>query len=229
MKRITLLILFCLAAAACGDKPKSSAEYIYASSLHKNYSSYYYKGDSKMADITFYKALDAFQRMDSVCNISRLYITKYVLAEQEASSDELAKASAYSELAECVDEKLIISFLAGDSIKNTDDLEKPFSLIAEFMKTGKYSDLLSYADGGNTNPDSKVRLYRLIAANLTDSEPEKSCELAEKARVIDSTYGWTLGISRDLAIMIEAYGKLGRDTSVLIERKRLIDAKLAKN
>jgi hypothetical protein len=29
--------------------------------------------------------------------------------------------------------------------------------------------------------------------------------------------------------MIEAYGKLGRDTSVLIERKRLIDAKLAKN
>jgi hypothetical protein len=77
--------------------------------------------------------------------------------------------------------------------------------------------------------DSTVRLYRLVAAAITDTEPEKAYELAEKARVIDSTYGWTLGLSRDLDIMIKAYGKLGRDTSALIERKRLIDAKLTNN
>ncbi len=229
MKKLAILTALLITAAACGQKQKSSSEYIYAASLHKNYSSYYYKGQQKVADITFYKALDAFQRMDSVCNISRMYITKYVLAENDAHSEDLAKASAYAGLGGCDDEKSVTRFLSGDNITETDSLEEPFSLIAEFRESGKYSSLLSYAEDKDTRSDSAVRLYRLIASEITDSEPEKAYELAEKARVIDSTYGWTLGLSRDLDIMIKAYGKLGRDASALIERKRLIDAKLTNN
>lgn len=229
MRKLVILTALFIAVTACGQKQKSSSEYIYAASLHKNYSSYYYKGQQKMADITFYKAQDAFQRMDSVCNVSRLYITRYALAEQDALPADLAKASAYAELGNCPDEKLITAFLSGDNLTDTGSLEKPFSLIAEFKRTGKYSALISYAEDGDTMSDSTVRLYRLVAAAITDTEPEKAYELAEKARVIDSTYGWTLGLSRDLDIMIKAYGKLGRDTSALIERKRLIDAKLTNN
>ncbi|QAR33378.1 hypothetical protein EP073_08185 [Geovibrio thiophilus] len=229
MRKLILITALLIAAAACGQKQKSSSEYIYAASLHKNYSSYYYKGQRKMAEITFYKAVDAFQRMDSVCNISRLYITRYVLAEQDAAGEDLAKAAAYAETGGCGGEKALTGFLTGDNVTDSDSLEEPFSLIAEFEQTGKYSDVLSYAENKSTLSDSAVRLYRLVAAKITETEPEKAYELAEKARIIDSTYGWTLGLSRDLDIMIKAYGKLGRDASALIERKRLIDAKLTNN
>ena len=219
--------LLMLVSVSCAKK-QPSAEYIYAASLHKNYAAYYYKGEKSLADITFYKAVDAFQRMDSPCNISRLYISKYSLAEKEADIEDLKLAFSYADTGLCKDELLIASFLAGEYVGSKNRLEEPFEQLFLFEKTEKYSSVISYAGNKNTDPASAARLYRHVADKLIDTDPKKAYGFAEKAWEIDSTYGWTLGLSRDLDILIAASEKLGEDTTILRERKRLIDLKLSK-
>lgn len=230
MRKIYLApILACVFAVSfsCAKK-QPSAEYIYAASLHKNYAPYYNKGGKTLADMTFYKAVDAFQRMDSPCNISRLYISRYSLAEKDADTEDLKLASSYANTGRCADEVAIIEYLSGTYDGKTSKLEEPFEQIAKFEKTGKYSSLISYAEQKDTSPDSAARLYRLVADKIVDTEPKKAYAYAERAWAIDSTYGWTLGLSRDLDILIRAGQKLEKDVDDLIERKRLIDLKLSK-
>lgn len=229
MRKIYLVpfFAFMLAVSVSCAKKQPSAEYVYAASLHKNYAPYYYKGEKNLADITFYKAVDAFQRMDSPCNISRLYISKYALAEKEAVQEDLVLAARYADAGLCENEGRIAAFLAGSYDGKPNRLEEPFSLIARFEESGRYSSLISYAGNKNTDPASAVRIYRLVADGIVDGEPEKALEFAEKAREIDAVYGWALGLSRDLDIQIRATEKLGGDVISLTERKRLIDSKLS--
>lgn len=228
MKKMLIVLALLTTVISCGKK-QNTTEYVYAASMHRDYATYYYKGNFPVADFTFYKGVDAFVRMDSMCNVSRMYITRYIIAEESSIIADLENAFAYAEIGNCYEEMLITGFLQGDTIENTNNLEKPFSLIADFQRTGKYSSLEYYAESQiGTDDSSAVRIYRLIANSILDKEPKKAFELAEKARHIDSAYGWTLGLSRDLEIMIKSNAKQGKETSDLIERKKLIDAKLTK-
>ena len=229
MKNVFIIAVSALMIFSCSSK-KPSKEYIYAASLHQNYADYYYKGEKMVADITFYKGVDSFIKMDSFCNASRMYISRFALAENEADKKDALLALEYAEAGACEDEALIANFLLEGQTERNGKLEKPFSLIAEFYESGRYSAMLSYADSNSSSfASSAVRIYRLVAEGIVNKEPKKALEIVTKAHEIDTAYGWTLGIYRDLEIMIKAQENLGADTESLAKRKQIIKQKLGKN
>jgi hypothetical protein len=220
MKKLIIIILCLFTAVACGGK-KLSGEFLYASNLYSTSTDYYLKGEQLLADISFYKSVDAFQRMDDLCNISRLYIGRYVLSEDNASAEDLVTANRYASLDSCEEEKTVIAFLSGNEY-DADLLEEPYSLLAKTYEDNKTGRLVSYAGGEKTPKETASRLYRFSAAKMASSEPEEACELLKTARELDSLQGWTLNIYRDLNLMLSVCKDNSIDKEQISKRSELL-------
>ncbi|WP_022849892.1 hypothetical protein [Limisalsivibrio acetivorans] len=224
MKKL-LVISAALFLIACSGK-KTSPEYNSAVHEYSSFVERYLRGSFKAADFAFYKSVDAFVRLDSFCNASRVYIGRYVIEAKRGKDELLNSASKYASLDNCTVEERIISFLSGDNV--TGELPQPYSGIKD-LHASNPSPLESYASKEDTPPESASRIYRMLARHYTGKDTKKAEEMLESARRIDSYNGWTLNLFRDNILLADIYEKAGRDNKHLLERARLLELKLDNN
>jgi len=216
-----LLILICIAAvtASCGSKPAKSPDFLYGSKLYSNFVNYYLKGEPRLAEMAFASAENQFLKMDALCNLSRIYIGRFVLDESGVEKGILEKSRKYAELGKCFSENEAISFLSGEKY-DKDILPEPYSQIA-----GADNDKLVSISENKDLPDyTKTRLLRKVAIAHIVSNPTKSEELVQRALIIDKFNGWSVNILRDLVILKLSAEKQGKDTSDIKQRIELIKA-----
>lgn len=159
----------------------------------------YLKGNFDLASRSFYKSLKSFQNRDDMCNISRLFISRYFVKEDYDNYKYLDKAEKYASLKECRSEKNLIRLLKGREY-NEDYLSKLYRAYAGFKESGKSAELLSELGKKHINDSAKSRFYRLLALNKIDSDIATAEKFIEKAHEIDSFHAWKLNIYRDLRL-----------------------------
>jgi len=178
---------------------KYSPEYLYGKRMYERYVDLYLKGDFDLASRSFYKSMKSFQNRDDMCNISRLFISRYFVDEDYDNYKYLDKAEKYASLKECRSERNLIRLLKGQEC-NEDYLSKLSRAYAEFRESGESAELLSELDTKQTHDSAKSRFYRLLALNKIDSDIAKAEKFVEKAHEIDSFHAWKLNIYRDLRL-----------------------------
>jgi len=222
MKKILIIICIASALTAC-SKPKKSSDFLFGSKLYNKYVEYYLKGQPRLAERAFANAENQFLKMDAMCNLSRIYIGRYVLDEGGREDSVLLKSSEYASLGDCKSELESIKYLSGEKYDKK-LLPSPYSEIAEAdsEKLVKLSDNKEFADY------TKTRLLRAAAIGYLVSNPVKAEELAEKALVTDKFNGWSLNILRDLIIIKSAREKQKKKTEDIKKRIELVKAVLGK-
>lgn len=215
---ISLMVVF-----SCCSKPAKSPDFLYGSKLYNNFTNYYLKGEPELAEMAFAKAEYQFLKMDAMCNLSRIYIGRYVLDEDNSEYNVLAKAKEYGKLGDCSSELEAIRYLSGEKYDKT-LLPAPYNILAG----ADNEKLVSISEDKETSDYTKTRLLRKVAIDYLVTDPEKSFELAGKALVIDKFNGWSLNILRDLIIVKIALEKQGKETEEIIKRIDLIKVSLGK-
>ncbi|ADD68453.1 hypothetical protein Dacet_1689 [Denitrovibrio acetiphilus DSM 12809] len=223
MKKITVMILFAVLLGACASKPAQSPDFIYGNKLYNNFVNYYLSGKARLAERAFHDAEEQFLRMDAMCNLSRIYIGRYVLDEAGEDLAALEKASEFASLGACTAEGETIKFLLGKSYEKS-LLPEPYYYTAE-ADTEKIVSL----SGDSDFPDyTRTRLMRRAAIDYIVTDPAKSEKLSEAAIVIDRFNGWSLNILRDLIIIKLAKEKMGQNTEDIKKRIELVKIVLPK-
>jgi len=223
---LTALTLFLISCG--GGGAKQSPDFLYGSKLYDNYTNFYLKGNILLADKNFLKAVDTFQKMDSACNLSRLYIGRYVLNEENREEKLLEAAMKFASFEKCEAETHITEHLMRRKVPEG-NLEEPYKSIAKMNRTNNEGDVLSYINDKDTTEVSKSRLYRLLAKRNINGNLKKAEEYVNLAHDIDRFNGWTLNLYRDIKILITIYEKTGRPTDGLIKRENMLSIKLHKN
>lgn len=227
MTKFTITVLVTLLTIFGCSSVKQSPDFSYGSGLYSKYIDTTLKGNNELAELNFYKAVDVFQRMDDFCNISRLYISRYVL-EPEHNIDFLAKSKEMGILQNCEEELNVVSYLLGESF-NEKTLAEPYSIIHKAEAKNNPKLLVEYAkDEKNNNDESRSRMYRLAASKYIKSDPENAEILIKEAQIIDGFNGWTVNLISDIELLISVYSELKKDTTNLLKRKALLEKKLVK-
>jgi len=222
MKKIIILVCITAALFSC-SKPKQSKDFLYGSKLYNNFVNYYLKGEPRLAEMAFESAEMQFQKMDAMCNLSRIYIGRYVLDEANKETAVLERASRYAELGGCLPETEAIKYLSGEKY-DKDILPEPYKSIGK----GESETLIELAEKKDTADYTKTRLLRRAAIDYLISDPAKSEELGERALVTDRFNGWTLNILRDLIVIKSAREKQGKEINDIAARIKLIKNTLDK-
>lgn len=223
MRKLILLLTLAVAVSACGSKPKSSPDFLHGSRLYQQFQEYYLKGDPKLADYNFYKAEAQFQRVDSVCNLSRIYIGRYVIQETESDNDALIVAKKYAEAGDCAEEINAVDYFMKKDF-NIDILSEPYKSINGL--TGE--KLARAAESDKFDDITKTRLLRKAAIEYILTNPVLSEEIAGRALSIDKLHGWSLNILRDLIIIKNACEKQSRDCRDIETRINLVRTQVIK-
>jgi len=209
---------------SCASKPESSPDFLYGSRFFNVYMENYLKGEPKVAESYFYKAEAQFRKVDSLCNLSRIYLGRYVLEEGDGDPAILETAKKYADLGACEEEQQSALFLGGQTF-DKDKLPEPFKSI-QGADREKIADM---ADNSKFDDVTKTRLLRNAAIGYIIDSPERSEELAEQALVIDKYHGWSLNLLRDLIIIKNARMKQGKNTDDIATRIELIKSVMIKN
>lgn len=222
MKKITIILCMLILTVSC-SKPQKSPDFLFGSKLYNKYVDYYLKGEARLAENAFGNAESQFLRMDAMCNLSRIYIGRFVLDEGGAEQNILVKAEEYAKLGKCDAEISAIMYLSGEKYDKT-FLPEPYKSQsdADSEKLVKLSENKDYPDY------TKTRFLRKAAIDYIVGNPAKAEELAEKALVTDRFNGWSLNILRDLIIIKASYEKQNKDTEEIIKRIELIKSVLNK-
>jgi hypothetical protein len=223
MKKIIVVASLLILMTACGSKPKQSQDFVYGSQLYKRFTNYYLKGEPVLAEKSFAAAEKQFLSVDGLCNLSRIYIGRYVLDEGKGEPVLLEKAAEYSKLGKCESEKSAILYLM-ESDYDKKVLPEPFKSLA---KAG-LEDIEDLAESSDFQDVTRSRLYRKAAIGYLLTTPEKSYQLAEAAMKIDKFHGWSVNILRDMIIMKSSLIKQGKDTKDINKRIELIKSVLNK-
>lgn len=222
MRKILIFICMAVLLASC-SKPQKSDDFLYGSRLYNNFADYYLKGKARLAEHNFALAENQFLRMDAMCNLSRMYIGRYVLDEGGNEKNVLLKAKEYAKLSDCKHELAAADYLLGEKY-DKESLPEPYKSISGADK----EKLVSLSEDSEYPDYTKTRLLRRAAIDYIVSSPAKAEELANKALVIDRFKGWSLNILRDLTIIKTSRAKQGKDTEDIIKRIELIKAALNK-
>ncbi|PLX69572.1 MAG: hypothetical protein C0603_01200 [Denitrovibrio sp.] len=223
MRKILILICVIALVMSCGSKPQKSPNFLFGSKLYSNFVNYYLKGEPRLAEMAFASAENQFLRMDAMCNLSRIYIGRFVLDEGGEEESGLSKARAYATLGECQSEIEAIKYLSDENYDKK-LLPDPYAQIAGADK----KTLVELTDDKKMANYTKTRLLRNVAIGYLVSNPTKSEELANKALVIDRFNGWSLNILRDLIIIKTSREKIGKNNEDINKRIKLIKASLNK-
>lgn len=222
MKKL-ILISAALLLISCGAKPKSTQEFMYGSRLYNQFQENYLKGEAKLADYNFYKSEEQFMKVDSLCNLSRIYIGRYVIDETGSDSASMELAKRYAEVGGCQEELAAVGYLTGNKYDK--------SLLPEPYKTinGLDTEELLYAAKYDKFDDiTKTRLLRKAAIDYIMLKPELSEQIAMQAAEIDKARGWTVNILRDLIITKIARKKQNKDIRHIETRIELLKSQLIK-
>jgi len=223
MIRYILLIAISLVIAGCGSKPKQSQDFVFGSQLYGKFTNYYLKGEARLAEHSFRAAESQFLKIDGLCNLSRIYIGRFVLDEGQGEVGVLERASEYARLGKCENEREIILYLMGKDYEKR-FLPEPYRSVA-----GAGREYVEFLAGSNRFPDvTRSRLYRRASVAYLKSRPSYARGLAEKALEIDKFYGWSVNILRDLIIIRSSLVKEEKDTADIDKRIKLIRLALDK-
>jgi len=223
MRKLFIYICVAFVVISCSGKPKQSPDFLYGSKEYGKFVDYYLKGKPRLAEASFARGEAQFLRMDELCNISRMYIGRFVLDETGEDMSTLDKSKEYAALGNCSSEMEAIKYLSGKKY-DKELLPEPYSLIIgadgeKLIKLSESDKLLDY---------TRTRLLRRAAIGYIVSSPDKAVSAAEEALVLDRFNGYSLNILRDLIIIKSAKEKLGEDTDGIKKRIRLIKAMLDK-
>lgn len=202
----------------CSSK-KYSPEYLYGENLYNNYINLYLKGNIELAELNFYKSINVFVKLDDMCNISRMYISRYLVEENYDDFDYLIKAKQYAMLKDCNQENNLINFLT-HSDYDASMLEDIYTAHSNFLKTGEVSDLEQILENRSINDSAKSRFYRILANNYISSDTLKAEKYIDLAYAIDTHNGWTLNILRDLEVKLKICENMNNECGSL--RKRIL-------
>jgi hypothetical protein len=223
MMKYILMTVICLMLASCGGE-KKSADFLYGSRLYEKFVGYYLRGEARLAERAFANAETQFMKTDSVCNISRMYIGRYVLDEGGEDLSILDRAMVFAELEKCLPEIESIRYLSGEKYdKNI--LPEPYRMEAGLDAKG----LAELAGDKKLADYTRSRLYRKASVSLLKDSPDESAEYAGLALEIDKFNGWSLNILRDLMIIKFCLQRQGLETKEINKRIELLKTVLDKN
>jgi len=223
MRKLITLTIILFALFGCGSKEVQSPDFLYGSKLYNNFVNYYLKGKAKLADQAFLEAENQFLKMDAMCNLSRIYIGRFVLEEGGKDLAALDRAGEYASLGSCKKEKEAVKYLLGKEY-DKELLPEPYSQIdgADNKKLVTLSDNKEFPDF------TKTRLLRTAAIGYIVSDAEQAQTLAERALVLDRFHGWSLNILRDLTIIKTAMRKQGKEIEDIEKRIELVKTVVGK-
>ena len=179
---------------------KYSDSFIYGEKLFTNFINSYLKGDD-VAEVFFLKSVDTFQRSDDFCNLSRIYLTKFLLNEEEHDEKSFTQGKLYAENGECIKETNLFEFYGGGKFdENLFD-----SYYESYLKILNKNDIQELLKENDNFPDYfHSRVLRSFAkSGYTDKKTK--IKLIEKALEIDRFNGWTLNLLRDYSLLKEFY------------------------
>ncbi|MGD9808455.1 MAG: hypothetical protein AB7E76_12225 [Deferribacterales bacterium] len=223
MRKTAVVFIISLMIFSCSSKEAQSPDFLYGSKVYANFVDYYLKGKPILAQAAFNKAEYQFLSMDAMCNLSRIYIGRFVLEEGGEDQTALEKANNYASLGSCQNEIEAVKYLSG---VNYDKklLPEPYSEIAG----ADGEKLINLSDNKELPDYTRTRLLRNAAIGYIMSDAPLAEELAERALVIDRFNGWSLNILRDLTIIKAAAEKQEKDTLDIEKRIGLVKAVLNK-
>ncbi|MCX8083457.1 MAG: hypothetical protein N3C60_00845 [Calditerrivibrio sp.] len=221
MKKIFIALLLFL--IGCSSK-KVSDGFLLAERYFENYIRYYNSGDFKLSEINFLKSVDSLQKADDNCNLSKIYIGRYLL-EDNATYIEYAKR--YALIGHCEDEINSINFLVGQKY---DYKKLPKSLQLQAKHYNSSQDAIKELSD-ETIPDwTKSRLGRNITLRFININLlEEANKLIEFVLQIDRYNSWTYNLKKDLTIKKDICNLKKDNCEFIDERLDMINKKLNKN
>lgn len=219
---VTLITSLMVMVSGC-SKPPKSPDFLFGSKLYNKFVDYYLKGEPRLAEMAFAQSENQFLKMDAMCNLSRIYIGRYVLDEEGDEENILIKAGEYGKLGDCSSELEAIKYLSGEKYDKT-LLPKPY----EEISGADSEKLVSISEDKEMSGFTRTRLLRTAAEGYLLSDPAKAAELAERALTIDRFNGWSLNILRDLIIVKSSLEKQNKEIVEVNKRIELIKAALDK-
>jgi len=205
VKKLSAVLIIIFILFGCSSK-KISPVFLEGDGLFEKYIDNYLKG-KQVSEVYFDKAVNVFQRADDFCNISRLYLAKFVLNEESNDIKSLESAKFFADTGKCGDEQNIINYLT-DKEYILEKLPDHYQKYIRFRNSKKYEELLD--DLKDAPEYFKSRVLRKTANEL---ESNNSLILIDEAYKIDKFNGWTLNIYRDLKIKRDILVKIGSDIS----------------
>lgn len=223
MKKIIIAMATVAILASCVSKSQSSEEFLYGSKLYNEFQEYYLKAEPALADAAFTKAEAQFQKIDSVCNLSRIFIGRYTLDEAGTDATSLEFAKKYAQIGNCEEEQQVINFIEQKPF-DKNKLPEPYISI-----NGQSTDELVKSVEKNKFDDiTGTRLLRNAAIGYIIKNPAQAESLAGKALTLDKYHGWSLNILRDLIILKDAMEKQNKDTADIDARIKLVKLHMIK-
>jgi len=189
----------------------------------ENYIKYYFQGNFTLAETNFLKAVDLFQKSDDQCNLSKLYISKNLIENDNIS---LEYAKRYALLGHCDEEINTIDFLSGKPYIY-DKLPSSLKIQAQEFKSAE--ELIKILSKDDFSDWTRSRLYRDFAQRFINrSDTNNSDMLIEYALKIDRYNGWTYNIQKDLLLIKEICLLKHDDCKYIDERLDIINRKMIK-
>ncbi|MEF3255389.1 MAG: hypothetical protein K6348_07505 [Deferribacterales bacterium] len=190
----------------------------------ENYKKYYATGEFKLAKTNFLKAVDQFQRSDDICNLSALYISKFLIENDNKSLDF---AKRYALMGYCQNEINSIDFLVGGAFKYD---QLPRSLKIQSTEFKSVDELLKQLKSKELDDFSRSRLGRIFVQKLIEKKIAVDADkIINFTLDIDRFNGWTYFLKEDL-ILKKRVCELKKDECKYIdERLDIIQMKLNKN
>lgn len=204
------------------SSPKYSDNFLYGERLFINFIDSYLKGQD-VAETFFIKSVDTFQRSDDFCNLSRIYLTKFLLNEEYEDNKTFNQGRLYAESDNCTREKNIYAFYRGENY----DINFLDEYYKSYLKMLSKNDIQSMLEKENNFPDYfHSRILRSYVRNMkVDDETAK--KILEKAKEIDRFNGWTLNLLRDY-ILLEKFNASQEKISQIKLKIELLSRKLSK-
>jgi len=223
MKKLLIFVVIAIFLMSCSSK-KVSQSYTLGEDRFLKYIDTYLQG-LPLSEVYFLKSVDTFQKRDDFCNLSRLYITKYLLNEEEIDEKSINTAFFYAENGNCLTEKNLINY----HLQKEYDEDKLPTYYKTYIKIVENNDYTALNKKLSKSPDYFLsRVLRKTAIEVLEKDPKLAVTLVEDAHKIDAFNGWTLNLYRDLLILKKGYEIQDIDTEKIDVRIENLKVKLHK-
>jgi len=205
VKRLGVALIIIFLVFGCSSK-RVSPVYKEGENLFKKYIDNYLKG-KQVYEVYFDKTVNIFQRVDDFCNLSRVYLSRFLLNEEITDVTSLEKAKFFADTCNCSDEENIIDYLTGKKY-NFNKLPEYYQKYIKYKNSKKINNMGDVLKDAPEYFTSRVLRETAIGLNGNDA-----LILIDEAYKIDTFNGWTLNIYRDLKIKRDILKNIKGDTS----------------
>jgi hypothetical protein len=189
--------------------------------FHNKYIDLSLKGEKASAESLFDKTVVSLIKLDKICDLSRVYITRYIIDLPKKNFKTLNIANEYALSDNCKSEENIINFLLGKDF-DLQSLEMPFYAYAKYSSNKDINILISASQKENIPDYTKSRLLKYASKEILNKDIKQAQKLIKQSKDIDTFNGWTYSIYQDLLIMREICLKTTTDCKSIDKRIELI-------